>query len=130
MRANDYTCTSYRDTGGGLELTLPGADPTGALGADWSLVSIATDDGDVAETFAGYAARSATVDAATGDVTLRLVSGADAAVIGAVRRLAEENAALKAESSDVMDAIAELGDVAADLMDAVTTLADMAGEEQ
>lgn len=130
MRANEFTCTDYREEGGGLVLTLPGADPASALAADWSLVAIATDAGDVAETFAGFAARSATLDAATGAVELRLVSGADAAVIGAVRRLAEENAALKAESSDVMDAVAELGDVAADLMDAVTALADMAGKEQ
>lgn len=108
MRANGYTCTDYRREGARLALDLAGVGAEEALAADWSLVRIETDAGDLAELFAGWSAESATVSAAGGALTLRLACGAEGAALDALRDMGLRADALDAEAADVREQLEEL----------------------
>lgn len=114
MKANGYTCTDCRCDGGALALDLCGVTAEEALAADWAVVRVCTDDGDLVEAYAGYAPRSATAHA-VGGLTLVLASGDDAAVLRAMRQVAEAQEAqrgVNAETAERLDeqdmALAEL----------------------
>lgn len=120
MRANGYTCTDYRREGARLALDLAGVGAEEALAADWSLVRIETDAGDLAELFAGWSAESATLSAAGGALTLRLACGAEGAALDALRDMGLRADALDAEAADVRarldstdEALAELAGIIA-----------------
>lgn len=98
MKANNITAYDYAQSGDALNLVL-GCTVDDALAFDPSRIEIETDDGDLVEAFAGYAVKSATVDAQTKRVTLSLVYDADGIGAG-VNALAAENAALKAQVAD------------------------------
>lgn len=118
MKANNITAYDYAQSGGNLNLIL-GCTVDEALAFDASRIEVKTDDGDLVEAFAGYAVKSATVDAQTKRVTLSLVYDADGIGAG-INALAAENAALKAQVADQQkqiedqaSAIEELGTMAA-----------------
>ena len=98
MKANDITAYDYAQSGDMLSIVL-GCTVDEALALDASRIEVRTDDGDLVEAFAGYAVKSATVDAQTGRVTLSLVYDADGLGAG-INALAAENAALKAQVAD------------------------------
>ena len=98
MRINGITAYDYAKSGDALSLIL-GCTVDEALAFDASRIEVKTDDGDLVEAFAGYAVKSATVDAQTKRVTLSLVYDADGLGAG-INALAAENAKLKAQVSD------------------------------
>lgn len=98
MKANNITAYNYAQSGDALNIIL-GCTVDEALALDPSRIEVRTDDGDLVEAFAGYAVKSATVDAQTGRVTLSLLYDADGLGAG-INALAAENAALKAQVAD------------------------------
>lgn len=98
MNANGITAYDYSQSGDMLSLVL-GCSVGEALALDASRIEVKTDAGDLVEAFAGYAVKSATVDAQTKRVTLSLVYDADGLGAG-INALAAENAKLKAQVSD------------------------------
>lgn len=98
MKANNITAYDYSQAGDALSIVL-GCTVGEALTFDASRIEVRTDDGDLVEAFAGYAVKSATVDAQTKRVTLSLVYDADGLGAG-INALAAENAALKAQVAD------------------------------
>lgn len=98
MKANGITAYDYSQSGDMLSLVL-GCTVDEALALDPSRIEVKTDDGDLVEAFAGYAVKSATVDAQTKRVTLSLLYDADGIGAG-INALAAENAKLKAQVSD------------------------------
>ena len=118
MKINGITAYDYSQVGERLDLAL-GCAVDEALAFDASRIEVVTDAGDLVEAFAGYAVKSATVDAQTGRVTLSLVHDADGLGAG-MSALATENAALKARLDDAQAqldeqaaAIEELAGIAA-----------------
>lgn len=118
MKINELTAYDYSQAGERLDLVL-GCTVDEALAFDASRIEVETDAGDLVEAFAGYAVKSATVDAQTKRVTLSLVYDADGIGAG-INALAAENAKLKAQVSDQQaqiedqaSAIEELGTMAA-----------------
>lgn len=119
MRINGltaYDCYSPRE--GRLDLVL-GCTVDEALSMDCSRIEVRTDAGDLADAFAGYAAKSASVDAVTGRVTLSLVYDADGVGAG-IDALARENLSLRKRLDDAQAqleeqaaAIEELASIAA-----------------
>lgn len=105
MKANGITAYGYSQSGERLDLVL-GCAVDEALALDPSSIEIKTDDGDLVEAFAGYAVKSATVDAQTKRVTLTLVYDADGIGAG-INALAAENAALKAQLADAQSQLDE-----------------------
>lgn len=123
MRINGltaYDCRSPRD--GRLDLVL-GCTVDEALSMDCSRVEVRTDAGDLADVYAGYAAKSASVDAMTKRVTLTLVYDADGIGAG-IEALAQENLSLRKQLDDAQ---AQLDEQAA-AIEELATLA--AGGEQ
>lgn len=98
MKANGITAYNYAQSGDALNIIL-GCTVDEALALDPSRIEVRTDDGDLVEAFAGYAVKSATVDAQTKRVTLSLLYDADGIGAG-INALAAENAALKAQVAD------------------------------
>ena len=98
MKANNITAYDYAQSGDALSIVL-GCTVGEALTFDASRIEVKTDDGDLVEAFAGYAVKSATVDAQTKRVTLSLIYDADGLGAG-INALAAENAKLKAQVSD------------------------------
>ena len=98
MKANNITAYDYAQSGDALNIIL-GCTVGEALTFDASRIEVRTDDGDLVEAFAGYAVKSATVDAQTKRVTLSLVDDADGLGAG-INALASENAALKSQLAD------------------------------
>ncbi len=118
MKINGITAYDYSQAGERLDLAL-GCTVDEALALDASRIEVRTDAGDLVEAFAGYAIKSATVDAQTKRVTLSLVYDADGLGAG-MSALAAENAALKARLDDAQAqldeqaaAIEELAGIAA-----------------
>lgn len=105
MLINNVKAYDYRKSGGELALVL-GCSVDEALAMDSALLNVTTDDGDFVEAFAGYAKRSATVDATTGRVTLLCYLDSDGSG-AAVAALAQELSAAKAENADLQAQIAE-----------------------
>ena len=144
MKINGITAYDYAQSSERLDLVL-GCTVDEALTLDPSRIEVVTDAGDLVEAFAGYAIKSATVDAQTERVTLTLVYDADGLGAG-LSALAGDNAKLKAQVSDLqtqMDdqasAIEELGTMAAstDVQDqldeqaaAIEELANMVANEK
>lgn len=116
MRINGLTAYDYQSSGNDLALIL-GCGVSEALAMDTALIEVKTDQGSLVETFAGYAKRSATVDAATGRVTLLCYldkDGAGAAVDALAKELAaskEANADLQAQLAEQAAAIRELAEL-------------------
>ena len=118
MKINEITAYDYSQVGERLDIVF-GCTVDEALALDPSSIEVVTDAGDLVEAFAGYAIKSATVDAQTKRVTLSLVYDADGLGAG-INALAGDNAKLKAQVFDLqtqMDdqasAIEELGTMAA-----------------
>lgn len=113
MKINGLTAYDYQSSGNDLALIL-GCGVNDALAMDTSIIEVKTDQGSVVETFAGYVKRSATVDAATGRVTLLCYldkDGTGAAVDALAKELAAskaQNASLQAQISEQAAAIKEL----------------------
>lgn len=113
MKINGLTAYDYQSNGNQLALVL-GCTVDQALGMDVSRVEVKTDAGDLVEAFAGYAKRSATVDATTDRVTLLCqldTDGSGAALNALAQELAAskaQNASLQAQLSEQAAAIKEL----------------------
>lgn len=98
MKANNIKCREYNSNGqNGMTFVLEGITPQNALETDWSIINITTDDDEFVEAFAGYKARSVTLEALTNYVYLDLVTGDDATSLTTMQKLAEENALLREE---------------------------------
>lgn len=98
MKANDITCRDYERSGkNGMILILEDIAPDKAITLDWSLINITTDDGDFVEAFAGYQPHSVTLEVMTNYVYLELITGEDAAMLEAMKYLADCNAILQEE---------------------------------
>lgn len=97
MKANNITCLDYVPIADNqMVLKLKGINASDALQADWSIINITTDDGDLVESFGGYAARSVTLDT-LGNLELLVVSGDDATTLKAINQLLEGTSRLNEE---------------------------------
>lgn len=95
MQANGLKAYDYAANGPDLVIVL-GCTMEEALAMDTASIEVRTDAGDLAEVFAGYSKRSATVDVATGRVTLSLyldTEGAGPAVSALAGKVTESVAA-------------------------------------
>lgn len=106
MKINNLTAYNYAETTDGLSLVL-GCSIDDALALDPSRIEVKTDDGDTVEVFAGYAIKSATINATTKRVTLNLYYDSDGAGAG-INVLAKQNAELKSRLDDAESALIEL----------------------
>nr|DAQ07478.1 MAG TPA: hypothetical protein [Caudoviricetes sp.] len=106
MKINNLTAYNYAETTDGLSLVL-GCSIDDAFALDPSRIEVKTDDGDIVEVFAGYAIKSATIDAATKRVTLNLYYDSDGAGAG-INVLAKQNAELQSRLDDAESALIEL----------------------
>lgn len=105
MKINGLIAYDYQSNGNQLALVL-GCTVDQALKMDVSRVEVKTDAGDLVEAFAGYAKRSATVDATTGRVTLLCQLDTDGSG-AALNALAQELAASKAQNASLQAQLTE-----------------------
>lgn len=104
---NGLDAAAVREDGRSLCIELIGASVEEALAMDTSVIEERTSAGDLVRAWAGYAKRSATVDAATGRVTLACYLDADGAG-AACDALAKRNAELEAANADLQEQVDEL----------------------
>ncbi|MBQ9955831.1 MAG: hypothetical protein IJO87_10500 [Eggerthellaceae bacterium] len=106
MLVNGIKYHNHAEGANFLNLVLGGTVDQ-ALAMDTSRIQFITDEGDLAEEFFGFVKKSATVDAATGRVTLHCVldpSGSGAAV----NALGAELKDVKAKNDDTQAVLAAL----------------------
>lgn len=104
---NGLAAAGVYEDGRMLEIRLVGASVEEALAMDTSLIEERTASGDLVGAWAGYAKRSATVDVATGRVTLACYLDIDGAG-AACDALAKRNAVLEAANADLQAQLDEL----------------------
>lgn len=95
MKANGIKALDYRVQGGELVLVLTDTSLEEIMGMDTTLLRITTDDGDLADSFAGYQVARAAYDVADRSFAVTLAREIKDTTAKALDKLSEELAAAK-----------------------------------